>query len=56
MRYYENGDHLGFVVPLLGKNIFVINASNAVIFDMHLAESIPQGVTVILPYFKKCDL
>ena len=27
------------------QNIFVMNASNAVIFDMQLAESIPQGVT-----------
>ena len=26
-------------------NIFVMNASNTVIFDMHLAASIPQGVT-----------
>ena len=26
-------------------NIFVMNASNAVIFDMQLAESIPQGET-----------
>ena len=26
-------------------NIFVMNASNAVIFDLQLAESIPQWVT-----------
>lgn len=26
-------------------HIFLMNASNAVIFDMKLAESIPQGVT-----------
>ena len=37
------------------NNIFVMNASNAVIFDMQLAESIPQGVTELFCQILKSD-
>ena len=36
---------LDLLCPSWEQNIFVMNASNAVIFDVQLAESIPQGVT-----------
>ena len=37
------------------QNIFVVNAPNAVTFDMQLAESIPQGVTELFCHILKCD-
>ena len=36
---------LGLLCPSWEQNVCVINVSNAVIFDIQLAESIPQGMT-----------
>ena len=36
---------LDLLCPSWEQNVCVINVSNAVIFDIQLAESIPQGMT-----------